>query len=81
MDVLGAERLGGDDRDERGVDAAAESDDDVREAVLPAVVTGAEHERLVQLLLRFQQGDQRVVGRLAMGHRRCGHLDERQRAL
>ncbi len=53
--VLGAERVGGDARDERRVDATRQADDDVGEAVLADVVAGAEHERLVDLGDRIEQ--------------------------
>ena len=49
-DPVGAERLDGDRRRERRVDAAGEPDDGLREAVLAHVVAGAEDERLVDLV-------------------------------
>ena len=55
MHVLGAEGVGGDDGDDRRVDAAGQPDHDVGEAVLGAVVAGAEDERLVQLGVRVEQ--------------------------
>ena len=71
MHVLGAERVGGDDGDERRVDPAGETDHDIGEPVLAAVVAGAEHERFVQLLVRFERvGDRSIderTGRAAAG--------------
>ncbi len=48
-DVLGAERVDGEQGDEGGVDAAREGDADVAEAVLAHVVAQAEGERRVDL--------------------------------
>ena len=81
MDVLGAEGVDGDRRDERRVDAAGEPDHDVGEAVLGAVVAGAEDERLVQLGVRVEQLDELVVDRGLVAHRRLADDDRRQRPL
>ena len=49
--VLGSERLGGDDRGQRGVDAAGEAEHDVGEAALADVVAHAEDQRVPDLRL------------------------------
>ncbi len=80
MDVFGAERVGGDDGDERRVDPARETDHDVGEPVLAAVVAGAEHERLVQLLVRVEWvGDRSVDERI--GRAPAGVADVHDREL
>ena len=61
-DLLGAERVDGDGRHERGVDAAAEPEDDVLEAVLAHVVARAEHERGVDLGVGVEQVDDLAGG-------------------
>ena len=81
MDVVGAEGVGGDDGDERRVDAAGQTDDDVAEPVLGAVVASAEDERLVQLVDRLEQLGDRVVDALGLLHRLGGHEHRRQRPL
>ena len=58
----GAERVDGDAGDERGVDAAGESEDDVPEAVLLDVVAQPQHERGVHLGLAAQQGRHAGLG-------------------
>ena len=45
--IFRAERVCGDGRDEGGVDAAAEGDEDFAEAAFADVVAGAEDERVI----------------------------------
>ncbi len=49
MDVPGAERVGGESRHERGIDAARQTEDNIREAVLAHVVAKAGEECRVDL--------------------------------
>ena len=58
-DAVRAERLDGERRRERRVDAAGEADDGLREAVLAEVVAGAEHERRVDLAEPVRVGGER----------------------
>ena len=55
---LGAERLGGERSCQRGVDAAGDADDDLREAVLLDVVAEAELKREPHLLEVVELGEQ-----------------------
>ena len=72
VDVVGAERVGGDAGDDRRVDPAGQPDHDVGEPVLRAVVAGPEHEGVVQLTV--------VVERWRDRCRRSGlALDDRRR--
>ncbi len=59
--AVGPERVDGDQRDERRVDAAAEPEHDVLEAVLRDVVARAEHERPVDLLDDVERRRDRVL--------------------
>ena len=81
-DVLGAERVDGNRRDQGRVDAARQTHEHLRETVLTHVVTRPEHERFVDLAHRCERrldtrGDpfvewMRVAHR---DHRKCGRVD------
>ena len=68
--ALGAERVGGQAGDERGVDPPGEAEDDVGEAVLLDVVAQSEHQRRVDLGL---------FGRDRLGQARGGSVEPRER--
>ena len=73
--AVGAERVDGDQRDERGVDAAGEAEDDRAEAVLLDVVAEAEEERgvdLVEVAERLLDAGPRRGGRRRAGPPRTG---------
>ena len=84
VDPIGAERVDRDDRHERGVDPARQPDHHVGEAVLLDVVAGAEHQRLVHLLVAAEEvGDRRLPADGGIGGRRGdvgdpGELDQRE---
>ena len=63
VDALGAERVDGDQRDQRRVDAAGERQHDALEAVLLDVVAQAEPERRVDLGDRLERLGDRALAR------------------
>ena len=67
--LLGAERVGGEQRDQGGVDAAREGDADVAEAVLADVVAQAER-RAPRRPRRGRRAARRAAGRRGRGPRR-----------
>ena len=76
MHPVGAERLGREASGQRGVDAAGDADDDLREAVLLDVVPQAELEREPHLLEVVELGrDRAPYGNGAVA------LDDEQRLL
>ena len=77
-DAVGAERVGGDQRDERRVDPAREPEHDVPEAVLAHVVAQAQAERLVDLGDGLEQ--RRDRRRRAPARRVGAPLEARRRA-
>ena len=80
MHVLGAQGVGGDERHQGRVDATRQADGDIGEPVLADVVTGAEHERLVDLAHQRQgstSGGCRVSAGSVSG-RGARDLDDRE---
>ena len=76
------ERIDGDRRDDRRVDAARQPDHHIAEAVLAAVVTRPEHERVVQLAVGVERfGDRRGQRLAIVDDRGVRHLDDRQHRL
>ena len=67
VDVLGSEGVGRDHGHERRVDAARQAEHHVGEAVLRDVVARGEHERVVHLGDRIQQGARSTAGRAGPG--------------
>ena len=81
MHVVGPERVDRDARHDRRVDPAGQADDDVVEAVLRAIVAGAEHQRVVQLAVGIERRGDRADGRIVVDDRFGGHLDRREQRL
>ena len=81
VDVLGTERVDGDAGHDRGVDATRQRDHDVVEAVLPAVVAGAEHQRVVELAVGVERRRRSSRSRIVVHDRFGGDLDRRQQRL
>ena len=74
--LIGPERVDRDAGDERGIDAAGESDDDVGETVLADVVPRTDHERLVQLGIRGGLRRDPFRRRFVVRHRLLADGDE-----